>query len=99
MPTTVFDPVISSGFDPKDPKSPGSPEEPSDPEEDDNLSTSQERSLTSAFSTSSPRSCTREATVSDCSVICIASVASSTETCATSCFSTVTGNYINIFSN
>lgn len=40
---------------------------------------------------STSKSCSRTTTVSDCSVLCVSHTATSTQSCTTSCFSTVTG--------
>ena len=84
-----------SGKNPNDPDTPGSPEKPSDPDDDDdddNTTTqnSQSPSSTQTSSTASS-SCGSMTLASDCSVICSTPTGLSTLSCATDCYSTVTG--------
>ena len=81
-----------SGESPNDPDTPGSPEKPSDPDDpnDDNDTTTTRPSSTQVSSTPSS-SCVSKTIASDCSVICSTPTGLSTLTCATNCYSTVTG--------
>jgi len=88
-----------SGTNPNDPNSPGSPEKSSDPDNDNNhssgsskpSSTEKSRSTSSMKSSSSSSSCGARTIASDCSVLCSTPTGVSTQTCSTTCYSTVTG--------
>ena len=73
-----------SGESPNDPDTPGSPEEPSDPDDPEDDTTKTQTSTPSS-------SCAAKTIASDCSVICSTPTGLSTLSCATDCYSTVTG--------